>query len=100
VLFEGTEAMLQVGISPTTVTVAVQVLVLPLASFTVSVTVCVPISAQLKSVLDNEKVNGLQLSVLPLLIIAVVIEAAPFLSVMVAFWHTATGGVMSLTVIV
>ena len=90
--------MVQEGITPVTVTVAVQVAVLPLLSVTVRVTLFVPILEQLKLVLD--KVNDWipQASLQPSLISEVVILAVPLDNVTFAFLQIAVGDMLSLTV--
>jgi hypothetical protein len=86
---------------PTTVTMAVQVDVLPHPSFTVSVTVFAPILPQLKLVFDRlNEAMPLQSSVEPLSTIAGAIVAEPPLSVTVTFLHLAVGFVKSCTVMV
>jgi hypothetical protein len=86
----------------TTVTVALQVLMLPAASLTVRVTVLFPMLEQLKLVLLRVSIRlpaAVQLSDDPLLTCAVVKVACPdAFKVRVTGWQTATGGVLSVTV--
>ena len=89
------------GAAPTTVTVAVQVDVLPQPSLTVSVTVLFPILVQLKLVLDSvSEAIPLQLSDEPLFTWAAVTVAAPLTRVTVTFLQFALGAVRSCTVMV
>jgi hypothetical protein len=84
-----------------TVTVAVQVATFPFTSVTVSVTGFGPTPAQVNEFgeTDNEAIP--QLSVLPLLICAAVMETFPVASNWtVIFWQIAVGGMMSFTVTV
>jgi hypothetical protein len=83
------------GAAPTTVTVALHVDVLPVASVTVSVTVLAPILEQSNEVLDADNVIGPHSSLLPLLISAAVIEAKPFTNATETCLQIATGGVAS-----
>ena len=94
-LLVGTDAMVQVGISPTTVTVALQVFVLPLTSLTVRITVLLPRLAQVNAVLETLNVIGLQLSVLLLSTLAGVMLAVPPTKVMVIGLQLGTGAVTS-----
>ena len=84
-----------------TVTVALQLAVLLLASVTVKVTVLGPRFKQVKFELLSVAVGVPQLSVEPLLIAAAEVETAPseFRNT-VRFWQTAVGGVTSFTVTV
>ena len=88
------------GVTSRTVTVAVQVAVLPLPSLAVNVTVFAPKFAQVKLVADRPKLGVPQLSVEPLLICDAVILALPPLKFTVMFWQLAVGGVTSRTVTV
>ena len=82
-----------------TVTVAVQVAVLPLLSVTVKVTPLAPLSAQVKLVSLSARLMIPQASLLLLSIAAAVIVAFPEPSrKTVAFWQLATGGIESFTV--
>src|SRR5687767_6610911 len=92
--------MVQVGISPTTVTVAVQLDELLLLSVTVNVTVFDPISVQSKVEADTLKETVPQLSVLPLFTSSAVMVAEPFTNVTLTFSQTAWGASLSLTVTV
>ena len=92
--------MLQIGISPKTVTVDVQVLLFPVTSFTVSVTVLLPMLEQLNDDLETLNDTGLQLSKLLLFIIDSVIVAVPPTNVTVTALQIAVGAVISCTVIV
>ena len=65
-----------VSLKSVTVTVASQVLVFPVSSVTVSVTIFSPIEEQSKTLLDKDKLK-LQLSLEPLSISAVVMVAVP-----------------------
>ena len=99
-VLDGTAVMEQLGISPTTVTIAVQVLLLPVTSVTVKVTVLLPMLEQLKLVLETLSATGLQISLLALFTLEAVMVAAPFTNVIVTGLHKATGAVISRTVIV
>src|SRR5437899_13055 len=89
------------GTGSTTVTVAVQVELLPLLSVTVRVTVLVPTLLTSKLVLSRLKLAMPQASVLPLLIWSGVIVPWPLASNWtVRFWQTANGGTESTTVTV
>ena len=88
--------MVHDGTKPDTVTVASQDEEFPHASVTVSLTVLSPISEQLNELLEIASVTGLpQLSALPLLISAGVMDAVPFTRVTVIFLQAAVGGVLS-----
>ena len=90
-------AILTVGMEPTTVTVAVVVLLLLHASVTVRVTWLLPISAQVKLVSDSDRVTLLpeQPSLDPLLTCAAVTVAVPLDRVTVTFCARAVGAVVS-----
>jgi hypothetical protein len=90
------------GVTSCIVIVDVQVEVLPEASVTERLTVCVPTSAHVYAMLVGRNVNvPPQLSVEPLFIWAAVTVALPEPSrVAVTSWHVATGGVASFTVTV
>ena len=82
-----------------TVTVAVHVLALPLASVTVKVTTFAPIILQSKAVWSNAKLWILQLSVEPLSISAALMLALPDPSNWIVIsWHKAVGAIVSSTV--
>ena len=100
VLSEGVTEIVQVGTTPSTVTVAAQVDVRPTPSITVSVTgIVLPASAQVNEFgVTLTSVTGPQLSWLPLSTIAGVSVAVPPERVTVAFLQRATGGVLSTTV--
>ncbi len=84
-----------------TVTVLVQVLLLPFTSVTVSVTVLGPTLAQVNVVGVADSEAMLQLSELPLFTSAAVMATEPPPPRMtVMFWQTATGSVESATVTV
>src|SRR5213594_254730 len=89
------------GTESTTVTVAVQVELLPLLSVTVRVTVLVPTLLTSKLVLSRLRLAMPQASLLPLLIWSGVIVPWPLASNWtVRFWQTANGGTESTTVTV
>src|SRR6266516_4297258 len=89
------------GTESTTVTVAVQVEVLPLLSVTVRVTVLVPMVAQSKLVWLRLRLAMPEASVLPLSSWTAVMVAWPLASNWtVMFWQTAVGGTVSITVTV
>src|SRR5436190_9654712 len=92
--------MLQVGLAPITVTIAIQVEEFPQLSVTVSVTVLSPTLEQSNLVLDRLMEAMPLQSDDPLLTIAGVTVAEPPLSVTVTFWQTAFGPVLSSTVMV
>ena len=84
-----------------TVTTAAQVLVLPLLSVTVRVTLFAPTFAQVKFELLIVKEAIPQASEEPLLIAAAVVEPVPFaFRETVTFWQIATGAMASVTVTV
>ena len=88
---------MRVGAVPSsTVTVALQVAVLPLWSVTVSVTVLAPRCVQSKAVCDAARVATEQLSELPLSMSAAVMVALPKASSwMVMSWQDAVGALPS-----
>src|SRR5216683_1455616 len=89
------------GTESTTVTVAVQVELLPLLSVTVRVTVLAPMLVQSKLVWLRLRLAMPQASVLPLLICAGSMVPWPLASnSTLRFWQTATGGTESTTVTV
>jgi hypothetical protein len=84
-----------------TVTVAVQVLLLPLTSVTVKTSVFAPTSEQTKADWLKLKLAIPQASLLPLFTAAAVVLPLPVLSNWtVTFWQMATGATLSSTVIV
>ena len=89
------------GLLSSTVTVAVQVLVLPFTSVTVSVSVLGPTSEQSKLVWLKERLRMPQASPDPLFTAAAVAEPLPLASsCTVRFWQRAVGATLSSTVIV
>ncbi len=88
------------GPGTVTVTVALQVSVLPQPSVTVNVTVLGPTLVQLNPVLFIEVVTAPQRSLLPPSTLAAVMVAVSFINVIVMFLHIAVGAVVSITLIV